>query len=237
MFDTAKARRFTRVVVPVAAIVGALAGLGACGDDDDNFVTPIVTGGVVTFKDSTFNFATLHTFKMPDTVVHFVPATGVPIDPSRQFDATILARVRADFLARGYLEVTDPAVTPSFVVLVGTTATTNFNAFAGYSWFGVWGFYPGWAFFPGFNTSWGIVYPWFPVVGVTAFDRGTLIVDLIPTASINPLNRTIQSAWTGVATALLNGTITTDVVNAAIDEMFRQSPYLTAPAPVLLDRR
>jgi hypothetical protein len=207
-----------------------LAGLGACNNDDNNIVTPVVTKVVTTFHDSAFNFTTLHTFAMPDTVVHFAPLTGTPIDISRQFDQTALDRVRQDLLARGYTQVTDPrTVRPDFVVLVGATAAQSYNAFVGYSWFSVWGFYSGWGWFaPGFNTTWGIVYPWFGVVGVTSFERGTLVVDLIPTASVNPTTRTIRSAWTGVAASLLDGTIDDNTINAAVDEMFRLSPYLTA---------
>jgi hypothetical protein len=120
-------------------------------------------------------------------------------------------------------------VRPDFVVLVGATATQNYNAFAGYSWFTVWGFFPGWGWFkPGFNTTWGIVYPWFGVVGVTAYQRGTLIVDLIPTSEVDVNTRTIRSAWTGVAASLLDGDINSNTINTAIDEMFRLSPYLTA---------
>jgi hypothetical protein len=73
------------------------------------------------------------------------------------------------------------------------------------------------------------VYPWYPYVGITAYDRGTVVVDLIPTLQVNPLNKSVTSAWAGVGTGLLNGTLTVDIVNNAIDEMFRQSPYLTAP--------
>lgn len=225
--------RRARGYLPLIGLIAAV-GIWACDDSDDDFVgVPVPTGAVATFRDTTFNFNALRTFSMPDTVVHFVPVTGTPLDVSRAFDRTILDRVRADFIARGYVEDTDPRNTrPDFVVLVGSTATTNYNAFVGYSWYGYWGFYPGWGWYaPGFDTSWGIVYPWYPYVGVTAYDRGTVVVDLIPTVTVNPLARSVTSAWAGVATALLNGTITTDNVNNAIDEMFRQSPYLTAPTP------
>jgi len=132
-------------------------GLGACGDDDD--IVAVNPTAVTTFNDASFNFASLHTFAMPDTVVHFAPLTGTPLTVTRQFDQTALNQVRADFLARGYTQVTAGAgVTPDFVVLVGATATTNYNAFVGYPWFSTWGFYSGWAFYaPGFDTSWGVV--------------------------------------------------------------------------------
>jgi hypothetical protein len=212
--------------LPVAGLLGVVGTFAACTDNNDLVVGPVVTGTVVTFKDSTFDFTTLHTFSMPDTVVHL--STGTLLDVNRAFDATILSQVRSNFLSRGYVEISDPrSVKPDFVVLVATTATTNFNAFSGSPFFTIWGFSGVFSFFT-FDSSWTEVFPWFPVVGNTAFDRGTLIVDLIPTSSVNTTNRTIRSAWAGVATALLNGTITGDVITSAINQMFIQSPYLTA---------
>jgi hypothetical protein len=212
--------------------VAVLAGVGSCSDND-NLVTPI-QGLVTTFKDSNFNFATLHTFAMPDTVAHLVPATGTPLAITAQFDVVALNEVRSNLLARGYTDVSNqPGVTPDFVVLVGAAATDNFNAFVTFPWFDFWGFSPVFDFFtPGFSAAWGIVFPWAPVVGVTAFARGTLVVTIVPTASIDQANETIQSAWAGVATGLLNGSITTLTVTTAIDKMFALSPYLVnTPTP------
>jgi hypothetical protein len=206
--------------------VAVLAGIGACSDN--NIVTP-VTGIVTTFKDSNFNFATLHTFAMPDTVAHLVPITGTPLPVTGQFDAVALNQVRADLLARGYTDVSNTGIQADFVVLVGATATNNFNAFVTFPWFNFWGFSPIFDFFtPGFSAAWGIIFPWAPIVGATSFDRGTLIVTIVPTSSIDQADETIQAAWAGVATGLLNGSITTFTVTAAIDKMFALSPYLTA---------
>jgi hypothetical protein len=222
--------RRARGYLPLIGLLTAL-GVSACDDNNDDFVAiPVITDTVVTFHDASFNFQAIQTFSMPDTVVHFAPLTGTPLDVSRAFDQTILSRVRADFISRGYTEDTDPRnVRPDFVVLVGATATQNYNAFVSYPWYGSWGFYSGWGWYaPGFDTSWGIAYPWYPTVGITSYDRGTVVVTLIPTLSVNPLGRSVTAAWAGVATSLLNGTLTTTSVNNAIDEMFRQSPYLTA---------
>jgi hypothetical protein len=210
--------------------MAGLVGISAC-DDDDDFVNVIPPSGnaVATFKDSNFNFQTLRTFSMPDTVVHIAPLTGTPTSISRAYDRTALDQVRQNLLSRGYTQVTNPgSVRPDVVVLVGATATTNYNAWVGYSWYGAYGFYNwGW-YAPGFDTSWGIVYPWYGYVGVTSYDRGTLIVDMIPTVTVNPLAKTVQSVWAGVATAVLDGTITAAGVSAAVDRMFELSPYLVA---------
>jgi len=236
MIGTPQSGRRTWSTLRVASLVVGVAGLlttGACGDDGDLNLVPVVvpTNIVTTFKDSSFNFTTLRTFAMPDTVVHFAPIVGAPDPLTRNLDRTILDRTRQDFLARGYVEVTPSAsVTPDFVVLCGVTASDNFNAFNTFNWFTIWGFSPIWVFNPNFNDSWIYIYPWFPVTGNVAYPRGTLVISLTPTVSVNPLAQSIQAAWAGVANGLL-GIQNNVTVTAAIDEMFRQSPYLTAPTP------
>lgn len=235
MTATPNTWRRARGFLPLLGLAGALA-VTACGDDD--VVNPLPVVNVFTFHDTTFDFNTLSTFSMPDTVVHFLPVSGVPIDPSRAFDQVALDRVRSDFIARGYTEVDPATETPSFVVLVGATAHANFDAYVSYPWYGVWGFWPGWGWYaPGFDASWGITYPWYPVVGVTQYDVGTLVVNLIPTATIDSVNHNVSSAWVGVATGLLNTGVTSELISAAIDQMFIQSPYLTAPMPTLSNKR
>jgi hypothetical protein len=222
------AARRARMLVPALGLFGALTGLGC--DDSNDVVVPTINSAVAVFKDSSFDFTTLRTFSMPDTIVHLFPLGEAAQAVTRQFDRVAINQVRQDLRARGYVEITNASIRPDFVVLVGATATPNYNAFVGYPWFTFWGFYRGWAWFsPGFSTTWGIIYPWFSVVGITSFDRGTLIVDLIPTSSVNTTTRTIRSAWTGVAASLLNGSITSVTVSAAVDRMFQLSPYLTAP--------
>jgi len=230
MIGTREARRRAGTLLAAVAVLGVV-GMAACGDDDD-IVAPI--GAVRVFADSSFNFATLHTFAMPDTVAHFAPLTGVPLDVTRQFDQTILTQVRADFIARGYVQETNPAQNrPDFVVLVGASATENFNAWVSYSWYPYYGYYSGWGWYaPGFNSGWSISYPWYATVGVVAYQRGTVVVTIVPTSDVqvNPLTRDIKAVWAGVATGLLNPdvnpSLTQDVIQAAINQMFVLSPYL-----------
>lgn len=231
MIGTTEARRRGSTLLAAIAVVGVFGAMAACSDDDDIIIP---TAAVRTFADSSFNFATLHTFSMPDTVAHFAPLTGTPLAVSNQFDATILAQVRTDLLARGYTEVTaSTTVRPDFVVLTGVSATQNYNAFLTSNWSTYWGYWSGWGWVGvPIDPAWTIVYPWYPVVGVTAFDRGTLVVTIVPTGpQINPLlgAKEIQAAWAGVATTLLgDGSSPTQAgVQTAINIMFQQSPYLT----------
>jgi Domain of unknown function (DUF4136) len=224
-----------RHVVTMVITIAALAGIGACtnGNGVTNLISPNNNGIVTTFNDTTFDFTTLRTFAMPDTIVHLFPLAASPQAVSRMLDQTILNQVREDLLNRGYTQVANPVATrPDFIVLVGVTATPNYNAWPGYSWFTFWGFSPGWDFFtPRFTTGWGIVYPWFSLIGATSYDRGTLIIDLIPTSSVDPARQTIRSAWAGVAMGLLNGGVTSARTTTTIDQLFALSPFLTAPSP------
>jgi hypothetical protein len=226
MIGSTRASRRTRATWAVVGLVGLMGALAACGDDDD-ITGP--TGIVTTVRDQNFNFTSLHTFAMPDTIVQFVPLTGSPLVVSRSFDQVALNEVKQNLLSRGFVQVADPQTTrPDFVVLVGSTATTNYDAYITYPWYNIWGFYPGWGWYTaGFSSSWSLVYPWYATVGVTAYDRGTLVVTVVPTLSVSPAAQTINASWAGVASALLNGTITSTSVANAVDEMFQQSPYLT----------
>jgi hypothetical protein len=228
MIGTTSTSRRTRGLWTLIGVIGLMGGLAACDDDDDDITGP--TGVVTVVRDQNFAFATLHTFAMPDTVIHFAPLTGAALDVSREFDRAALDEVRQNLLLRGYTQVTNPQTTqPDFVVLVGSTATTNYNAYVSYPWFDVWGFYPGWGWYtPGFSSAWGIAYPWSGEVGVTAYDRGTMVVTIIPTVSVNATNEMVNASWAGVASALLDGTVTSTSVANAVDLMFQKSPYLTA---------
>jgi hypothetical protein len=209
----------------------AVLGTAAC-DDGDGFDLLNPPGRVIatvsTFRDTAVDFSALKTFALPDTVVHFATGTGLPV--SRVFDDLIINRVRQNLIMRGYIPAPAPdSIAPDFTVLVGATTAGDQTAWVSYPWFSIWGFYSGWDWYvPGFDDTWGIVYPWAASATVTSFPRGTLLVDLIPSASVNDSTKTITAAWSGIATSLLNGLVTSATVGAAIDEMFVQSPYLQA---------
>src|SRR5688572_16409426 len=133
-------------------LMAALVVTSGC-DDDDEIVDPTVVAAVAAFRDNEVNFPLYHTFAMPDTVIHFAPATGTPIAVSREHDRAILDRVRLNFLARGFTEASSAAGAPppDFLVFVGTTATQNHAAWVNYPVFTRWGFYPALRFYdPGF---------------------------------------------------------------------------------------
>jgi len=234
MIGKTEARRRGSTLLAAIAVVGVFGAMVACSDDNDVIIP---TGSVVTFADSSFDFTTLHTFAMADTVAHLVNVGVNPVPTTNVFDQTILSQVRADLLARGYIEIAEPSVTrPDFVVLTGVSASDNYNAFITSNWFSYWGTSPIWGWLPaGVDPSWTIIYPWFNAGSVVTFQRSTLIVTIEPTTQVeNPILgvKQLRAAWAGVATSLLGQqNITNTLVQNAINLMFQQSPYLVNSAP------
>jgi hypothetical protein len=233
MIGKTEARRRGSTLLAAIAVVGVFGAMAACSDDDDIIIP---TGSVTTFADSSFDFTTLHTFAMADTVAHLVNVGVNPVATTNVFDQTILSQVRADLLARGYIEIAEPSVTrPDFVVLTGVSASDNYNAFITSNWFAYWGTSPIWGWLPaGVDPSWTIIYPWFNPGTVVTFQRSTLIVTIEPTTPVvNPLlgQKELRAAWAGVATSLLGQqNLTNTNVQNAINIMFQQSPYLVNSA-------
>ena len=162
----------------------------------------------MTFADSSFDFTTLHTFALADTVAHLTNIGVNPVATTTAFDQTILSQVRADLLARGYTEIAEPSTTrPDFVVLTGVSASDNYNAFITSNWFTYWGMSPVWTWLPGgVDPSWTIIYPWFNPGSVVTFQRATLIVTIVPTTAVSESADRREgdpAVWAGVATSLL----------------------------------
>ena len=234
MIGKTEARRRGSTLLAAIAVVGVFGAMVACSDDNDVIIP---TGSVVTFADSSFDFTTLHTFAMADTVAHLTNVGVNPVPTTTVFDQVILNQVRADLLARGYTEIAEPSVTrPDFVVLTGVSASDNYNAFITANWFANWGTSPIWGWLPaGVDPAWTIIYPWFNPGAVVTFQRTTLIVTIVPTTPQveNPIvgQKQIRAAWAGVATSLLGQqNITNTNVQNAINIMFQQSPYLVNSA-------
>jgi len=230
MIGKTEARRRGSTLLAAIAVVGVFGAMAACSDDNDVLI-PAAT--VTTFADSSFDFTTLHTFAMADTVAHLENVGVNPVPVTTVFDQTILSQVRTDLLARGYTEVDARVTRPDFVVLTGVSASDNYNAFITANWFSFWGTSPIWGWLPGgVDPSWTIIYPWFNPGSVVTFQRTTLIVTIEPTTLVvNPLlaAKQLRSVWAGVATSLLGQqNITQTNVQNAINIMFQQSPYLTA---------
>jgi hypothetical protein len=175
---------------------------------------------VMTFQNPETNYSQLLTYAMPDTVVQLdEDSSAVQIDHS--FDGDIVARVKSRLGDYGWTEVTFPADTPDVFVLASVVADeyTSYTYYPGY-WWGSWGwYYPPCVYcYPG--------YP--PTVSVTKFKAGTLFLDMLETATINPADSTVRFAWTAAMNGVLGSSAAGNAQRAldGINTAFLQSQYL-----------
>jgi hypothetical protein len=181
----------------IAAAAGAAAGYPHRLDDVDYDV-------VVTRFDSTANFQA-GTFYLLDQVVHLIPPGSSDNLPAFS-EPTVLAQIRTNMTARGYVEVTDSNAAD--IRMVSAVSTTDY---VGY-------YYDYWCYY------WYYYCP--PYWGTYEYTVGTLFVSM--------KDRRTQGAsgtppmWLGLGNGLVQSGTTTQRLTAAIDQMFAQSPYIHA---------
>src|SRR5262245_19250042 len=154
--------------------LGAIAALGigfSCYPGD-----PPVGDIVATLHDEERNFKAYNTFTMPDSVVDAGdPSSPDYIEVSHQYDAAILARIRSNLVARGWVEIPESSIgtgTPPDVVILVTaliSQTTNIWYYPPY-----WGWWGGWGGWWGYYPGWG--YPC--CYDVTTYTTGTIAIDM-----------------------------------------------------------
>jgi len=171
---------------------------------------------VATTHDPTFNFATPSTYSRPDRiyVISGDPTTTPPEQLNPQTTQLILNTVDNAMSAYGYTKV-DVSAAPDLVMTFSVLKVTNVNYYYGY-WCTYWGYY-----YP--------CYPYYPpVVGVSTYVVGTLIMDMAPYSSTAPPGNQIKGVWTAVLRGIQSGSTSTDnqrIVNG-VSQAFIQSPYL-----------
>lgn len=203
-------------------IVGALCATASCYPDQ--IVTNVSQlASVTTLVDSGPPLQSARTFAMPDTIVHAMRAQGADII-SHENDHLLLSYIRSQFIADGWIEITDvPAQTPDVIVL--TTVLEFTNTGVAYSdWWGGWGWYGGWPAGYGADWAWG-----YPSNAVTfEYETGTLGIVMLDTRHGDTKVKRVPLIWAGA----VNGVITTSAVQGTIngiDQIFTQSPYLVRP--------
>jgi hypothetical protein len=185
---------------------------------------------VVTAYDEGFDFSTVSTWAMPDSVVA-VSVDNPFAEYGHLFDAEILAAVESHMNALGYTREADPETNGAdLVVLVQAAVSDIYGAYSFYPFDASWGWYPGWSHWGG-TSDVRLYYPWSDVpAGVDLSDvpTGSIIIELVdPNAPVTTPN---GPAFTVRWAAVLNGLAAdiTDVsrVTGAIDQAFAQSPHL-----------
>lgn len=190
--------------------------LAACHPTGAEYVSDLDV--VATTHDATFDFATPSTYSRPDRIylISGDPTSTPPDRLNPQLEQLILNTLDNEMSALGYTLVS-VGQTPDLIITAGALKVTNVSYYYGY-WCGYWAYY-----YP--------CYPYYPpVVGVTTYTVGTLLIDMAPYSASPPGNQ-IKGVWTAVIRGVQTGSQSSDqarIVNG-ISQAFIQSPYLGRP--------
>ena len=217
-------KRVARRMWPALALLTPLAMAAFASCTPNSGVTVAESDVVVTLFDDKFDFTSVTTYRLPDTVMHLTNNGEDDPNISRDFDDEIIALVDQNMMDRGFQKVPDTDES-DVVVTIAATSTQFWTAWSG--WWGYWGWYPGWG-----GCCW---YPGYPSGGVSySFTTGTLFVDWVDDDAVeDPNSGAVPIPWTGAANGVLDDTKENlaERYSASINQMFDQSPYLQAASP------
>jgi len=189
------------------AIIAILSFLWGCYPDGAEYYeeTDIV---YTNFVDK-YDFKSKGTYSIPDKIVKITGELVEGEDPEfvkEPYNTQILLKIQSNMTAFGYTKVTDPATADLVLFPAVWTNTT------------VYYYYDYWCWYYPYYCGWGWGYP-----SVTSYTTGTLLMTLVADGEeyVQPTN-----VWTAAANGLMSGYYDVTRVNTAIDQAFKQSPYL-----------
>jgi len=195
--------------------------LSACAPDLPDYIADYDL--VYTKEQKGFDFSTVKTYFLPDTVIYAPAGSGAD---KHQYDALIVSTIKTNLDALGWtrLSTTGGSAKADLVVLPVGNSQVNGSCVA-YCWWCYWGWYPGWGYYPpGWGGGWGWGYP--SDIVCTSYNSGTISVSFAnPNAAAN---NTLPITWVGILNGLVEGTDAEirSRIQANINQMFIQSPYL-----------
>lgn len=194
----------------------------ACQKDPLKNLTPGESRIYVTNHDSTIDFTAFKTFSRADSVGYFEDNQAVGKDLS-EFDATVIAAVKAAMQARGF-ELVNRTDSPDLGITVSRvySNSTGIMSYPGF-WDSYGGYYdPYYWGYSGFDyfdpTYYGPNY--YTTYQVT---HGALSVDMLNLKDA-AMDNTIRPVWSGIARG--TGVFSTSAAEEEINAFFDQSPYL-----------
>lgn len=174
---------------------------------------------VSTFYDNGYDFSQVHSYFMPDSVVHASSDPGT-------YDSQILSKMQDKLNALGWTRLYPGGTdTADVVVLIG--ATTQLQTVTYYNdWWSYWGWYGGWGYYPyyGYGGGWGWYYPSYTTT--YTYQTGTILVTLTDPTTGNTTTQQLPVQWFCIINGLLDGSNVSARINTTIDQAFSQSPYL-----------
>jgi hypothetical protein len=167
------------------------------------------TDVVYTNYNDKYDFNSKGTYSIPDKIVKITGELKDGEDPEfvkEPYNTQILQKIKSNMTALGYTKVTDPA-TADLVLFPAIWTNTTITYYYDY-----------WCWYYPYYCGWGWGYP-----TVSSYTTGTLLMTLVADGE-----EFVQSTnvWTAAANGLLSGYYDVNRVNKAIDQAFKQSPYL-----------
>jgi hypothetical protein len=165
---------------------------------------------VYTNYQEEFVFAGKTTYSIPDKIVKITGSLIDGEDPefvSEPFNSQMLQKMEENMSALGYTKTDDPDNADLVLFPAVWTNTTI------YYWYDYWCWY--YPYYCGWGLGWGST--------VSSYTTGTLVMTLVADGEdfLDP-----AVVWTAAANGLLSGSYDTSRVENAIDQAFKQSPYL-----------
>jgi hypothetical protein len=234
-----------KICIQVIVIAGLLS---SCYPIDDLKVEDLDIAASVYDKayykpDGTVNkFQPLQTFTVVDTIVHIV-ASGSEDLITHQYDEFVLEQVRLNMLKLGFSEETDPEHNPADVVITVSALTSEHEV---YTWYPYWGWYWGYPMYP-YNpaqvekstgaTSY-YYYPWPPYGTTYNYQSGSVLIEMVDEARVDPGVDEIPVIWAGIVNGVLQSSDsgTKNRLSKGIDQCFNQSPYLMKDISVSIEQ-
>jgi hypothetical protein len=164
---------------------------------------------VYTDYDDQYDFKSKGTYSIPDKIVKITGELKDGEDPEfvkEPYNTQVLQKIKSNMTALGYTETADPE-NADLVLFPAVWTNTTITYYYDY-----------WCWYYPYYCGWGWGYP-----SVSSYTTGTLLMTLVADGE-----EFVQSTnvWTAAVNGLLSGYYDINRVNKAIDQAFKQSPYL-----------
>jgi hypothetical protein len=194
----------------------------ACSPSSPDYISDYDV--VYTNEDKEYDFSTINTYFLPDSVVHMVEQGD---EADHRFDEQILSALVDNLNALGWTRLPENGQNKADVVVLATASNQLYGSCAAYCWYCYWGWYPGWGYYPpGWGPGWGWGYP--PSMICTSYATGTVFISITEPDEASSSENKLPVVWVGIMNGLLEGN-DADIaarIDKSIDQMFIQSPYL-----------
>lgn len=227
--------KFKNVFLPLIVII---AGVSSCYPIDDLTVEDLDIAATIYDKayydgpsGSVNKFEDLNTFSVVDTIMHIVES-GTEDKISHQYDDFVLEQVRLNMLKLGFVEELEPEVNQPEVVITVSAMSSEHEV---YTWYPYWGWYWGYGGYPYKGTVSGNIvaaysyyYPWYPYSTYYSYQSGSVLIEMVDAARVNPDVEEIPVIWAGIVNGVLESSESgvKNRLSKGIDQCFNQSPYL-----------